>query len=763
MKRTILLSILFATTFLSAMAQRDTTALGLTLYGKLLQVSPTLLTIEEYENDSAVRVQEVSIITETLIDGCTLDSVQLGVNTLVVLSPTRIYPPQAEIVKFDGCIAHVDVMAVVNSITATALEVTTTSSSVYGVAGTTVTFDVTSLSQYYSCDGRPLTRDDVRVGDPIYLRSSGPTTDPVVVYLQIQNDCSQVSAAEATFVSVVDSVMYLLVDNSADTLALLLDADFINSLVPGDSALPLYRCDGTPMELDELLPGMSMSVTYLISPRKGTFFQYGFVRENCPSYLGGTITDIDGNVVTVTQYSQSWEGTITSETEIVACKGEFMSAADLTVGMYVDGYAMDNGGVLEIGRLKVLDDCPYAFSTAGMVKEITSSAVTIETIDPITGELVGLDLAFDDATQVVDCTGLPVTRNEIVTGTVVTAYYRISNGAGTADMIFVMDPCVSNYVSGSIKSVNDSIVTILWDNGDERTLLFNETSKIVDCRGELYALTNDAAGARIEGTATDVLNSGLILNATVYVNCIQAGIITGTISATTDSSITVVTTQGTRDALRAPYSMITNDAGLFLDWSELTVGRTVCATIDETTQTILQAFVDVSCENGVRQSVDPTMIVGVLKGVVNNELTISTQSGEMVFAISAATQMMDEKRSTLTAENMTTGSAVRVMAKNHNTALTPIASMVVLLSTTSVDDEQAYVSDLTVYPNPASGIVTFQSAEPFDSITISDLLGARVAELRGTATFDASALAPGTYVVNAQRGLLRITTMLVKK
>jgi hypothetical protein len=149
MKRTILLSILVATTFLSAMAQRDTTALGLTLYGKLLQVSPTLLTIEEYENDSAVRVQEVSIITETLIDGCTLDSVQLGVNTLVVLSPTRIYPPQAEIVKFDGCIAHVDVMAVVNSITATALEVTTTSSSVYGVAGTTVTFDVTSLSQYY--------------------------------------------------------------------------------------------------------------------------------------------------------------------------------------------------------------------------------------------------------------------------------------------------------------------------------------------------------------------------------------------------------------------------------------------------------------------------------------------------------------------------------------------------------------------------------------------------------------------------------------
>jgi hypothetical protein len=89
--------------------------------------------------------------------------------------------------------------------------------------------------------------------------------------------------------------------------------------------------------------------------------------------------------------------------------------------------------------------------------------------------------------------------------------------------------------------------------------------------------------------------------------------------------------------------------------------------------------------------------------------------------------------------------------------------MVVLLSTTNVHDDEDITSDLTVYPNPASGIVTFQSAESFDLITISDMLGARVAELRGTATLDVSALAPGTYVVNAQRGLQRIATMFLKK
>lgn len=763
MKRVFLLSVLVATTFLSAMAQRDTTTLGLTVYGKLLQVSPTLLTIETYENDSAVRVQEVSVTPRTAIGGCTLDSVQIGVSTLVVLSPAKIYPPQAEIIKFDGCIAHVDVMAVVNTISATALEVTTTSPSVYGAAGTTLTFDVTTLTQYYSCDGRPLTWDDVRTGDPVYLRSSGPTTDPVVVYLQLQNDCSQVSAAEATFVSVVDSVMYLAVDNSPDTLALQLDSEYIRSFVPGDSALPLYKCDGSQMGLNELLPGMPISVTYLISPRQGMFFQYGFVRENCPVYLRGSITKIDGSNLTIAQSGQSWDVTITSETQLAACKADNIAVTDLVVGVFVDGHAIENTGALNLIRLTVLDDCPYAFSTAGIVKEVTPTSLTINAIDPQTGEQIDFELGLDNATQVADCMGMPSVREEIVNGSTVVAYYRSSKGAYTADMIFLADPCVTNYVSGSIKSVTDSIVTILWDNGDERTLLFNETSKIVNCRGDLYTLTNDAAGARIEGTATDVRNSGLLLNATVYVNCIQTGIITGTISNTTDSSITVVTTEGTRDALRAPYSMVTNDAGMLLEWSELTVGRTVCAAIDETTQTILQVFVDVSCENGVRQSADPTMITGVLNSVADNELTISTQSGEMVFALTPATQMMDEKRSTLTTEYMTAGSAVRVMSKNHNAALTPIASMVVLLSTTNVHDDEDITSDLTVYPNPASGIVTFQSAESFDLITISDMLGARVAELRGTATLDVSALAPGTYVVNAQRGLQRIATMFLKK
>ena len=103
------------------------------------------------------------------------------------------------------------------------------------------------------------------------------------------------------------------------------------------------------------------------------------------------------------------------------------------------------------------------------------------------------------------------------------------------------------------------------------------------------------------------------------------------------------------------------------------------------------------------------------------------------------------------------------MARNHTAERNPIAATVVLLSTTSVDEEVATSSELAVYPNPATDVVTFSSAIPFETITITNMLGARVAELRGTATFDVSTLAAGTYVVNAQRGTQRIVTMMVKK
>ncbi len=757
-----LLLVLAALTFTTNMsAQRDTTLPQ--IYGKLLAVSPTQITVEEYENDSAVRTREISIVQQTLIDGCTLDSVQLGVNTLVVLSPLKIYPPQAEIVKFDGCVSHIDAMANITAIFNDAIEVTTTAPSVFGQTGTNVSFQVFPETQYISCDGVLLVKNDLLVGDPVYVRSNGTLDNPRAIAIQALNDCSQVASAECTFVSAVDSSMHLLVDNTNDTLTLTLRFDPLMWGVPGDSALPLYNCDGRLLTLDDLRPGMAMQVTYLISPRKGLFLTYALVKENCPVAVVGTITAINGNRLTIASYGQSFDVSVITTTDLQNCQREVITFNDLAVGQTVDGYAIENAGQYDASRLIVLDDCAFAFTASGVVLSAESNSVTIDALDPVTGIMGGTEFTVDDATQFVDCSGLPIRQDAIQIGNTATIYYRISKGARFADMVFVIDPCISNYISGTITSIENDTLSVLLDKGELRSYRTDSASTLVNCRGELITLSPAAIGQRIEGLTSNANDGGLIINATIYTDCLQTALVSGSITFNNDSVITVSTPEGSRDVLRAPYSIISDDSGMMLDWSELVVGRTVCFVVDVSTQMVLRGLVDATCNDHWKPSNDPTMVTGRLRTVENNQLVVSTAAGEMMFAITPATQMMDERRNTLAAKNMTLGSTVRVTSKNHTIERQPIASTVVLLSTTSIDEDVRSESDLAVYPNPAIDVVQFNSAFPFESITITNMLGSIVAELRGTSTLDVSALACGTYVVTAQHGTQRSVKMMVKR
>jgi hypothetical protein len=764
--KNIILFVLSALTIVAgATAQRDTTVPGLTIYGKLLAVSPTRITIEEYVNDSATSTREVSIIAETLIDGCSLDSVQLGVTTLVVLSPAKIYPPQADFVNFDGCVAHIDVMASVTAITNESIQVVTTSPSSFGQVGTTVELDVFPETQYISCDGILLAKNDIQVGDGVYVRANGTPDNPRAVAVQTLNDCSQVSSAECTFISVADSTMFVLVEGTADTLALKLSADMLRGIgIPGDSSLPIYSCDGSMLRLEDLQTGMQMSVSYLISPRRGLFLQYAFVKENCPISANGTITVINGNVVTVVSYGQPTEVTITGKTDLMDCQRNVITLADLAVGQVVDAYAVSNdNGQYDALRLTILDDCPFSFATGGRILDVSSDAVTIEAIDPVTGEYTGLELQIDRATQIIDCSSMPISSSDIQIGNTLSAYYRTSKGARIADMLILLDPCDSRVVGGFIKQVSEETVTILIDKGELRNYTIDSSSVFTDCQGKSMTLSSANIDQRIEGMVTSSNDGGTIRAATVFVNCLQTSLVSGPVERSNDSIVTVTTPAGSRDVLRAPFSILADNTGMLIEWSALFNGRIVCLVIDASTQQLLRGIVDVACNDHAGPDNNPTMVIGQLTRVADGMLEVATAMGDMQFAITPATQMMDEQRNTLGAESMVPGSAIRIMSRNHTADRNPIASTVVLLSATSVDEIADDAATLTVYPNPASKSVTFGSNVPFETITISNVLGTHIAELRNTTTFDVSSLAPGTYVVSGQRGAQRIVTMMVKR
>jgi hypothetical protein len=750
--KTILIALfVFLTSYCSSFSQLDSNNTSPIIYGTLIEVNTGNLTIKEVLQDGTSIDRVIAYNSDTEIAGCTLDSVQRGVITLAMLTNQDAFPPIAQLIKFDGCIAHVDVMSIILAKTNSTIETKSTTESLFGPAGTAITFTYDAQSQVYSCDGQPLNISDFALGDTVYIRSAGNIQTPYASMIQATNDCIQTSQMEATLIALEDSAIIVQPDNSTDSVRISISTDFLWNWVPGDSSLPFpfYGCDGQLIPPSNVKPRMKVSVSYIISPRRGLFLQYAYLKENCPTHVSGIINAIDGDTISLGIYGQTTRVILTDETELVNCKGEIITKDKIKEGYLVDGLAWEQNGTNFALRLKIIDDCPFSYSADGKIDFINDSTLKLVTRDSIfVGNYAEMELAIDSNTVASDCMNLPINLKAIIAGSYVNVLYRMNGSRRIADMIIVFDPCNSTYISGVIEAVTGNTIVVKTDRGDLRSTEFNQASTIVNCRGEIFTPTSSVIGARFDGMTTDIGNGGFILNATIYTNCVEYDYVSGTISSTSDSLIIVITSNGIRDIYRYSNGIIMNESGQLVDMSELTFGRKVCLVVDKSTSVLLQGIVDITCENGVRDNEDGLMVRGRIEEVSNNVLTVSTNSGIMQFAITKATQMMDELRNTLQPISMSPGSEVRIMTKGHNTELKPIASTVVLMNALSINEPEIPQSQLIVYPNPASSVVSFGSMD-YDTITISNMLGQTVSELNDVNTFDASSLNPGSYIIRA--------------
>ncbi|MFM7544768.1 MAG: T9SS type A sorting domain-containing protein [Ignavibacteria bacterium] len=757
---------LFTTTF-TTFAQLDTNNRGPIVYGTLVETKPGIITIKETLPDGTSADREVAYNSDTEIAGCSIDSVQRGVFTLAMLNNLDVFPPLAQLIKFDGCIAHVDVMSVILAKTNTNIETKSLIESLFGPVGTAITFNYDVQTQIYSCDGKPLSMSDISIGDTFYIRAAGNGQVPYATTIQATNDCIQTSQFEGTLLAFVDSTLFVRPDNTTDTVRISINPEFLWNWVPGDSSLPFpfYGCDGQQIPPSALKSGMKISVSYIISPRRGNFLQYAYLKDNCPTHVSGIINEIDGDTISIGIYGQTTRVVLTEETELTNCRREIITKDKLKEGLGVDGLAIEKNGVNIALKLTIIDDCPYSFQADGKIEFINDTAVKIVTKDPVSGgNYAEMELAIDSATVAVDCMNLPINLSAVIAGSYVNILYRMSGPKRIADMIIVNDPCNTNYISGVIESVKGNTIIVKTDRGDMRSADFNDASSIVNCRGEVFTPTSAVIGARFDGMTTEVGNGGFILNATIYTNCVEYDYVSGTISKASDTLITVMTSGGSKDVyFFEDGSMIVNEAGQLIDISELTFGRKVCLVVDKTSSVLLKGIVDINCENGVRDNSEGLMVLGTIQDVSNNELKVVTNNGVMQFVLTKATQMMDESRNSVQPALMSPGSEVRIMTKGHNTELKPIASTVVLMSALSINEQEIPTTQLMVYPNPASSIVTF-GAMDYDAITITTMLGQTIAQLNNTHTYDASSLTPGTYIVRATKaGKTSVTMMQISR
>ena len=748
----------------SAYAQRNGQQF---IYGKLIEANSSSIRVDEILADGTRAPRDITITSATAIEGCSIEYVEKGVKTFVYLSDdtTSLI---ASSINFESCVFLVNVLGEIQEISGNTWKVSTSYPTEIAPEGAVLTYDV-SKAYFISCEGEAKTQSDFEVGDYVFFRSGEEGVNQVAQMVQSLDDCIQTGYLEGMVVSVEDSAFTIKPNNSDNVLKIQLYSDHL--IRASDSIFPLYNCDGSNMPVSDLMQGAIMNMYYVIKSEQENYLQYGIVLNSCPQRIAGKITYIDGSKITfaTTNNFENFgpESTfeLTSTSMMGDCSGSPLDISDLKIGMLFEGVYKYGSTGNEIIQLKAMDDCPYAFHLKGIVSGLKNGEVSITTTNEYSGAEEERTLLLDNATQYLDCSNMPITLNDVVVGSTVNVYYRKSGTISTADLVSMLNPCSVQSITGTIEAVTEQSIGVMSPAGIFTEVFVDESSVFTTCTGQPFTLSSDIIGSRIDIVATTKGKDLVVRMAQAYINCIDYGYASGTITDINDENVEVLTTEGTKKLNRITSTIVTNDVGQMVEWSELIPGRLVCFVIDNNTSNVLQGIVDYQCDKGVRDNSEGMMAMGTFEKVDGDMILVNTDMGIINFALTSMTQMVDQSRNEVQVEQMKPGSSVRIMSKGHTQELLPIASSITVMSMSaaSVDESEIPQAKLMVYPNPASSIVTF-GAMDYETITISTMLGQTIAQLNNTYTFDASSLTPGTYIVRATKaGKTSVTMMQITR
>lgn len=741
----MLVAVLLAT---PAWAQRDTTEPGVFYIGRLIEASATELSIEAHDASGTVARMTFGVDGETIIGGCTLDEVKPGTQTHVVASTDATGRLFASMVKFDGCGPSWHLTARTVSVAANSLTVEILEPSELGDPGTMIDLALTDQTTVSSCSGAMLSVADLEADRSVTVVAAGSKDDGfTAVSVTMQDDCPQSMYAEAAFVS-FDGEIFTVIDRAtSDTLRLELSS--IYGRVPDDSTMPIYSCDGMPVNVATLIEGEILSVVYLVVPGRGSYLQYAQRTQGCPIHVSGKIIAREGQSLTIAMQDMAFMARVTTETSITSCERRSVTIDDITIGARVQAAIVQRPEGNTFQSIQLQEGCPYAFYTYGTVTAVDASAVTVEGHSSEDESMGTTVIAFDDATFSINCLGSPQSIARVAQGSSVVVYYRITGGQRIADVVIVQSPCEVAPVHGTILEVNDASVVIAQDSGSSMRFVYNADTKVTNCNLEVVAFSADMVGASISGVFATTSKPPVLISATVNVGCQIITTLGGVITAIEDSTVTLLS-EGTTVVLnRTPYTAAYDAMLMPIAWDALRAGDTVCCSFDQQGTLLYRIITGVDCS--LRANGEATSMVGSIVRADNAEIVVDGRAGMMSFAITQATEMTSTMDRPVVMADLTPGTMVNVISSAFTRSGQPVASTIAVMSVTSVHEASPEQTSLMLYPNPASQSVTIANAVDGDVITIVDQQGNRV--LRTTSpNVSLANLAPGMYTVTHSAG-----------
>jgi hypothetical protein len=732
---------------LTVHAQVDTTTSWRLVHGTLAEVTAGQVRVDVTGANGISAVETFLIGSETMVDGCELQKVQLGTQLLIYCADLTSITPTASYVKFYGCEPNWNISATIVSISPVELTLQTRDNAA-GNIGDTITVKTSAETVFMSCTGMPRTGEDFSQGDVVAVYAVGQKSALRATSVLAQDDCGETIFVSGTFVSYADSTFVLAVEGKDEALRLMVSEMF--GRIPADSALPIYTCSGELVPVSGLRVGDQLNVMYLSIPRQGDYLQYGQLQRDCPIKIYGTIISIDGRLVTINDGGDDYTARIDDNTRIADCRGGIIDAGNLVVGTRVDAVITEPQNENRYLSIQLRDDCPYAFYLSGRVTSVETGSITFDGFSTEDNTTQPRAISLDAASIVLNCVNEPRNTESIQPGSDAVVYYRTSGVRRIADAIMVQTPCDVAPFSGMVLAVTDESLTVGYDSLSAQKFVVDGTGVLTDCNGESLSLNPALIGSTVTGMILVTSKPPIVRSATFSVGCPKVITESGIITMVTDSALYLQGASGSLELMRTPYTAVYDATIVPVDWSTLNLGDEVCCSYNVNGNLLYRVIASGSCDDVERNGSKP--IVGTVARAGSNELTIDAPAGQMSFALTAFTDMVTTSNTPVSMADVSAGMRVSVMCFGYNKSGQQVASSVtVMMSPTSVDndvDAQTY----TLLPNPASDLVTVSHARSGEIVTLYDQRGNRVLRTL-TPTLSVSSLSPGVYSVVLENGI----------
>ena len=313
-----------------------------------------------------------------------------------------------------------------------------------------------SSTVVYSCDGQPLSIDELEAGDPLSIYYiDNPRSGLFLQYAQLLRDCpthvtgtiTAINANELTINSQFGQLYSATVTNTTDVTS----------------------CTKREATRDDLAVGQTVNAVIVESKGVRSYSSIS-IADDCAFafYIQGTATFVTDSFVVVQGYAadgstQTLELGIIPGTLVVNCLNEPQTLAAVQPRNTIGVYYSVRQGVTIADMIAVLDPCTIAY-IGGTIQAVTPTSIALFADGP----QATVTLSYDAKTAFANCAGETIRIDSTHVGKTLFGIYNT-----TSDPQYLMSgtinvgcPAYGN-VEGTVVAVDDEAVTVQTSAGAE--------------------------------------------------------------------------------------------------------------------------------------------------------------------------------------------------------------------------------------------------------------------------------------------------------